>query len=176
MSGDWAGFAATVIGHHGEDTESTAAACALVRDEAGARILLTACGLEGHVDGWLDTLGMRRGPSSETGQLPASTGPSLADHIIAALQDAARTGMLAPPWQETTEEGLWYAGRMLSGTMAARLPMKKYAGYTAIVDSEALMRERMATGDSNLRAAGYRLTEDVVREAVASWQARGGVL
>lgn len=68
---DWAGFAATVIGHHGEDTESTAAACALVRDEAGARILLTACGLESHVDGWLDTLGMRSDqPSGKTGVSP----------------------------------------------------------------------------------------------------------
>jgi len=94
--------------------------------------------------------------------------PPIADYIIAALQKAAATGRLAPPWQETTEDGLWYASRMLPSEVNALHRGMKYAGYTMIVDSEAIMRERMATGDDSLRAAGYLLTEDVVREAVAS--------
>jgi len=189
---DWAGFASTVIGHHGEDTESTAAACALVRDEAGARILLTACGLESHIDGWIDTLGMRSEPASETVELLAGemrkdvaatwvrlldADPRSDQHIAIGAGERLVSGPLYSP--EEVAEGIREATDVIDEILAAGRASRdeEVAGLRAENERlEALFQQThgchsswVAEG-SRLRAEVQRLTAE--REEARDWVRR----
>jgi len=180
---DWAGFAATVIGHHGEDTESTAAACALVRDEAGARILLTACGLESHVDGWLDTLGMRSDqPSGKTGVSPdreALGQMARQTFIDFANEQPMPSPACFMPWSALSEvnreadrrigETVFAAGRASRDEEVAALRAENERLEALFQQTHGCHSSWVAEG-SSLRADVQRLTAE--REEARDWVRR----
>lgn len=88
---------------------------------------------------------------------------TLVDHVIAKLREATGGQKLIPPWRTWGESPWRRAQRGVRGI------------HWALVIEEpgsVPLEQQMAEMDAELRRAeGYRLTEDVVREAVASWNA-----
>lgn len=80
----------------------------------------------------------------------------LAEHVNEALSKAAKRGRLVPPWRLESPH---------LNFMTRTSGMETYA----IARGRPPFTDAMRAEDERLRAAGHVLTEDVVREAVASW-------
>ena len=81
----------------------------------------------------------------------------LAEHVNEALSKAAEKGRLVPPWQCNERLAI-----MTRTSGMETFAIARGRGLPPFADA-------MRTEDDRLRAAGHVLTEDVVREAVASW-------